>query len=189
MKKFSKIFIALLLVIVALFCVAGCNADIQNELQSKIDELQAQVDEMNDRIEQLEQELKILKGKTGDYFLKISSDKQVYNRRDEILIDIIFINDSGYDVNIAYYFLFHPISSTGQFPDHEQPPVTTKLIFKNGDIIRRTERLGGCFPVGQHELIYHAVFYLEWEMTEFGYETTDSRVEIVSNTIEFSVVE
>lgn len=124
-----------------------------------------------------------------DYVLKISADKQVYGIHDEIFIDITLENRSGNDVEIAYYFLFCPESPTGQFPVSEQPPVTTKKNFKNGETICKTERLGGCFPVGQHELKYSALFYLEWEMTEFGWETTGSEVRVYSNTIEFLVIE
>lgn len=164
MKRATKIFITLVLTIVTVFCVAGC-ADAQNESQATIDDFEG----------------------IQDYVLKISADKKVYRIGEEINIDITLENRSGKDVEIAYYFLFYPESPTGQFPVYEIPPVTTKKIFENGEIIFRTERLGGCFPVGRHELKYRAVFYLAWEMTEFGYETTSDDVIVWSNTIKFSV--
>lgn len=49
-----------------------------------------------------------------DFVLKISAQNN-YDINDEILIDITFENRSGADVEIAYYFLFYPESSTGVF--------------------------------------------------------------------------
>ncbi len=129
-----------------------------------------------------------------DYVLKIAADKQVYAKDEDIVIDITLENRSGADVEIAYYLLFYPESSTGQFPEIELAPVTTELapvttkrLFKNGNTIHETARLGGCFLVGHHELKYRAVFYLTWKMTEFGYETGDNGVEVWSNVIKFAV--
>lgn len=188
--KVKKFLIALLLGVVMMFSFAGCNSG--NDLQSKIDGLQSRIEELeeqlrdrDERIEQLENEIVEMQ----DYILKISADKEVYSVKEEILIDITLENRSGADVEIAYYSsLVCPDSPTGQFPaTGEQSPITTKRIFKNGEIIRMTDRLGGYFPVGQHELKYRAVFYLSWETTEFGYDITDDKVSVVSNTINFSV--
>ena len=128
-------------------------------------------------------------GGNSDFVLTIKADKNAYNTEDEILISVTFENQSDTDLEIAYYLLFYPESTTGQFPACEQAPTTTKLTFKKGDTISRTERLGGYFPVGKHELKYSAVFYLTWEMTEFGWEKTDDRVEIWSNSIKFTITE
>ena len=191
-KKLKIVLIALFLAIIMVFGVAGCNASSQNDLQSTIDNLQSQIAEMEDQIRERDKKIEQLENEIAemqDYILKISADKQVYSVNEEIFIDVALENRSGEDVEIAYYFLFIPESPTGEFPAYELPPVTTKKIFENGEIIFRTERLGGCFPIGQHELKYKAIFYLAWEMTEFGYETTSSDVIVWSNTIEFSVAE
>lgn len=57
MKKATKIFIALFLIAVMAFAVAGCNADTENELQGKIDDLQSQIEDLNDRIAEMEEQL------------------------------------------------------------------------------------------------------------------------------------
>lgn len=186
MGRIKKVLILLLLVFVTVFGVAGCN-DGNKELLERLDGLQSQLAEMEGKIDLLEEELENLKKQTQDYGLIISADKQVYEAGEEIYISISLENRSGTDKEIAYYLLFYPESSTGQFPADEQPPVTTKKTFKNGEVISITDRLGGCFPAGQHELKYKALFYLSWEMTEFGYETTDSAVLVYSNTIDISV--
>ena len=184
MKRSLSIFIAFFMGIVALFSVAGCNGGTQNELQSKIDALQSQIEELNEQIN------RDLKDKIPtSIVLRISTEKEVYGAHEDFFVDITLENRCGMDIEVAYYRLFYPESSTGQFPAYEQPPVTTKKVFRDGEIIRETDRLGGCFPEGTHELKYTAVFYLEWEMTEFGWETTNDRFEVWSNTIEFSIVE
>ena len=66
MKKISKILVALLLGIVALFGVVGCNADTQSELQSQIDELQSQIEEMNDKLTEMEEQLRECDGVIED---------------------------------------------------------------------------------------------------------------------------
>ena len=174
MKKLNSILIALLLVIVSLFGVVGCGVGSQSGLQNKTDEPQNEF-----QGEQNEMQA---------YVLNISANKQVYGEHDEIYIDIDLKNQTGEDKEIAYFFLFYPESHTGLFPDYEIPSVTTKATFKNGDTIHMTERLGGCFPVGQHELRFRAVFYLSWDVTELGWEETDNEVEIWSNKIGISVV-
>ena len=58
MKKISKILITLLLVMVALFGITGCNAETQKQLQSKIDELQTQIEEMEERFADMEEQIK-----------------------------------------------------------------------------------------------------------------------------------
>lgn len=62
MEKAKKVFIALVLGIVMMFGVAGCNT--QNELQAKIDDLHSRIEELeeqirerDEKIEQLENEL------------------------------------------------------------------------------------------------------------------------------------
>ena len=124
-----------------------------------------------------------------DYVLTISAAKQVYAKGEDILVDITLENRSGEDVEIAYSPLVIPESPTGEFPTICPPPITTKKLFKNGEIIHITENVKGDFHIGYHQLNYRAVFYLSWFMTEFGYEKTDDMIIVWSNTIKFSVIE
>lgn len=160
----KKAIIPILSVVLLILCVA-CNPHSEDEVEEN------QGDEMQ------------------NYVLKISTDKQIYENGEDIIIDITLKNQSGADIEIGYYFLFYPESFTGQFPEYEVAPVTTKRLFKNGETIHETARLGECFLVGHHELKYRAVFYLTWKMTEFGYENTDDMIEVWSNTVEISVIE
>lgn len=54
MKKVKIVLIALLLGIVMIFGVAGCNIDTQNDLQGKIDDLQTQIEELEERLAEME---------------------------------------------------------------------------------------------------------------------------------------
>ena len=58
MKKIKKVLIALVLAIVMVFGVAGCNAGAHNELQSTIENLQSQIAEMEDRLAEMEDQLR-----------------------------------------------------------------------------------------------------------------------------------
>ncbi|MCH5163991.1 MAG: hypothetical protein J1F36_03155 [Clostridiales bacterium] len=128
--------------------------------------------------------------KQQDYVLTISAQKQVYGLYEDIFIDITLENRSGKDMEIAYYFLFYTESNTGEtYAVHELPMVTTKKLFKNGEIIQQTRHSDISFPTGHHGLKYKAIFYLSWEMTEYGYEETYDSVEVWSNEIEFTVEE
>lgn len=157
MKKFLSIIaltISMLILATSLLFISACKS---NELQDSGDEMQ-------------------------NYVLKISTDKQVYKSEEEIIIDIILENQSGTDINVAYYSpLAVPDSATGQFPAIEQSPEMTKRIFENGESICITDNLKDCFSVGQHRLNYRAIFYLGWE-------TTESVVEVSSNTIDISII-
>ena len=154
MKKIFKICITLIMGVIMGLSIMGCS---ENGIQDSGYEKQ-------------------------NYCLKISADKQIYGIEEDIIIDIILENQSGEDIDISYYFPWViPDSSTGQFPAIEQSPEMTKLAFKNGESIRITDNLNGCFSVGQHKLKYRAVFYLDEEKTE-------SVVEVRSNTINISII-
>ena len=57
MKQVKIVCIALILGIVMIFGVVGCNEGAQNELQNKIDDLQSQIAEMEDRLAEMEDQL------------------------------------------------------------------------------------------------------------------------------------
>lgn len=63
MKRIKIVFIAIILAVVMIFGVAGCNAGTQNELQGKIAEMENQIRERDEKIEQLEKELRALQNK------------------------------------------------------------------------------------------------------------------------------
>ena len=170
--------------------------DLNDRLAEKDDQIRERdtvIEDLNDRIKERDNRIEALKKRLLDmqnFVLTISADKQAYGKYEEIYIDIALENRSGEDLEIAYYFLFIPESPTGNFSIGEIPPVTKKKLFKNGETIHETTRsVSGCFPVGQHELKFKAIFYLAWEMTEFGWEETDLDVIVWSNTIEISIIE
>ena len=62
MKKINTILIVLILAIVSLFGVVGCESSSQNELQSKIDELQSRIEELEEQIRERDERIKELEG-------------------------------------------------------------------------------------------------------------------------------
>lgn len=76
MKKTKIILIALFLVTVMAFAVAGCNAGTQNDLQSAIDDLQSQVEEMENRIAEMEDQI-------GERDATIENLNEQIKKRDE----------------------------------------------------------------------------------------------------------
>lgn len=58
MKRIKTVCIALILAIVMIFGVAGCNAGVQNDLQNKIDSLQSQMAEMEDRLAEMDEQIR-----------------------------------------------------------------------------------------------------------------------------------
>ena len=115
----------------------------------------------------------------GDFILTISTKKASFNKDEEIKIEISLKNQSGDDLEIAYYFLIIPhIPTATDYPAMaEMPPEPYKRNFLKDEIIQMTNDLGGYFDLGRHEIKYKATFYLD-----FG-ESNESQVEIWSNTV------
>ena len=66
MKKAKKVIIALFLGIVMVFGAVGCNAGVQDELQSKIDALQSQIAEMEAQIGERDKTIEDLNGRLAE---------------------------------------------------------------------------------------------------------------------------
>ena len=120
-----------------------------------------------------------------DFKLLIATNKTSFYKDEDIMIDISLENQSGDDVQIAYYFLITPhIPSATDYPaTTEIPPEPYTMVFKDGEVIHRTNELGGYFATGQHEIKYKATFFVNYG------KVYESMLEIWSNTIKIKIVE
>ena len=66
MKRISKIIVAILIGVITIFGVAGCNDDTQKQLQSKIDELQAQITQLQQTLNDKDEENEDLQGQIDE---------------------------------------------------------------------------------------------------------------------------
>lgn len=93
MKKLCSVIISLMLGIVALFGIAGCNSGTQSELQGKIDELQSRIEELEYRIERLEKQLNGESLEGSFYSLYDAYDNGWLTKED--LMSIAYYNNRG----------------------------------------------------------------------------------------------
>lgn len=118
-----------------------------------------------------------------NFSLVIDTEKTLYRKNDDIKFNIELKNQSGEDLEIAYYFLFAPVvpTASNEPVPTEMPPEPFRKEFKNGDIISSTYNLGGYFEDGRHEIKFKASFYL-------GYGQENKTLhEIISNTVMITV--
>ena len=115
MKRISKIIFALLIGVITIFGVAGCNNDAQKQLQGKIDELQAQIADVSGRLTEMEDELDERNATIDDLNDQLKErDERIEELEKEILSnagEFYFLEDA-YDngwltqediMSIAYY--------------------------------------------------------------------------------------
>ena len=74
MKRISKIIVALLIGVVMIIGVTGCNDDTQKQLQSKIDALQTQLVELNGKLAEMEDQIRERDERIEDLEKEISSN-------------------------------------------------------------------------------------------------------------------